>query len=416
MNDFKMQQYDMNLQRKDKYLPFKVSQIKFLTDKTVETNALLVTGSCLEEQNRVALWGYDFGPELVPSGKLQPHCECDPDCMPLLGDSIDEPHLLSSVPHLGDVQAMRCLTSREKLIFVAGSEGNLSVLGLGQEYRGDNLEELQSLKLQSITKPNFSPFMPQRVPISALDVSEDGGSIYLATDDGQLLVVSTERLPKLAGVSGIGLVTGKGMDWCAVTTLERIDSNCIATANQVGQLKLWDMRRNGFLMPESRMLRPGSSKAFLCIASHPGQPNLIAVGGEGGGKSEVPVYMWDTRATKYPLIEMPCPGECALSLQFHPTQPDILYIGTEAAGLIKVTCRAGSAQPEGLATTWKQESIRMNVGGGHCVLKVEAALPGLEIDYGRSVHTLDVTNSCIACCSDDNSILQTIPCNEVALA
>ncbi|VEL35971.1 unnamed protein product [Protopolystoma xenopodis] len=122
-------------------------------------------------------------------------------------------------------------------------------------------------------------------------------------------------------------------------------------------------------------LRPGQPLPLYCLARHPGQSHLLAVGGsatdaplstsisgltdlqadskdargrascqgdkdcsDGGttGNSSATAYIWDLRADRYPLTELACPGRGVWEAMFHPTSPKYLCLATETAGLLGI--------------------------------------------------------------------------------
>ncbi|KAF6779483.1 hypothetical protein AHF37_01063 [Paragonimus kellicotti] len=317
-----------------KCVSFKLSRIRFVTDPEVLRQALVVTGSWMDEVNRLCLWGYDMG-ELIDSGQFKPRSEQEDDISPgVLGDSADDPRLVDSLVHSGWVQDLKVHYPSHR-IFSVSSLGSLQPDGM----------ELKPDMYKGQAKADRSA------------------------------------------------VIEAGADIASVNALERVDLSLLTSVNQLGQLKVWDLRC-GLDKPQQRLLRPSETQPLYCLTHHPGQPHLLTVGGVGGTGAAA-AYIWDLRAEQYPLSELACEGRSVWEVGFHPRQPRHLYLATEAAGLLQISCRGDTASWTGFK-------------GSRRKLTVSSALPsGTAI---RDVISFDLTNTQLVCGHSD-AIIQTVQCD-----
>ncbi|KAG5442658.1 Nucleoporin Nup43 [Clonorchis sinensis] len=381
-----------------KFLSFKLSRVRYVSQPEVQQQELVVTGSWMEEVNRLCLWRFDYG-EQIDSGRFKPTSEQEDGVSPgVLGDSADDPRLVHSIVHTGWVQDLK-VHRPTQLIVSASSTGTLEVC------RTDDT----SMKLSRLTSP-WMPFgqtpFPSNLPIalSTLSLSSDGKQVYVGDDLGRLAAVQLDRLPVAADgtdaqiaqqaqpmSSDFSPISQTGADIASVNALERVDASSLAGVNQLGQLKVWDLRC-GLDKPQQRLIRPSETQPLYCLSHHPGQPHLLAVGGvEGSG---TPAYIWDLRADQYPLTEVACQGRSVWEVGFHPRQPQHLYLATETAGLLQISCR----NETGSWTGFKGSRRKLVVG---------SALP--TGTTARNVISFDMTNTQLICGHSD-AILQTTSC------
>ncbi|KAF7246566.1 Nuclear pore complex protein Nup43 [Paragonimus skrjabini miyazakii] len=386
-----------------KCVSFKLSRIRFVTDPEVLRQALVVSGSWMDEVNRLCLWGYDMG-ELIDSGQFKPRSEQEDDISPgVLGDSADDPRLVDSLVHYGWVQDLKVHYPSHR-IFSVSSLGSLQVLSA-------NTSSLRLSRLTSAWAPFPSVTLPGNLPIalSSLSVSVDCTQVYVGDDLGRLAAVDVDRIPtepnqpdtmkrkpdtyKEQTKADRSAVIEAGADIASVNALERVDLSLLTSVNQLGQLKVWDLRC-GLDKPQQRLLRPSETQPLYCLTHHPGQPHLLTVGGVGGTGAAA-AYIWDLRAEQYPLSELACEGRSVWEVGFHPRQPRHLYLATEAAGLLQISCRGDTASWTGFK-------------GSRRKLTVSSALPGGTAI--RDVISFDLSNTQLVCGHSD-SIIQTVQCD-----
>ncbi|CAH8511345.1 unnamed protein product [Dicrocoelium dendriticum] len=351
----------------------------------------------MEEVNRVCLWRYDCD-ELIDSGKFKPTSENENDISPgVLGDSADDPRLVDSLVHPGWVQDMKVHRPSRRL-FSVSSRGTLLA------YQAN----FDSMRLSRLTE-EWAPFRPiampsnQPIALASLSLSHDGTQVDLADDLGRIAIVAVNRLPNQASIPkseylptpikpDTSAIVQTGADITSVNALERVDASTLASVNQLGQLKVWDLRC-GLAQPQQRILRPSEAQPLHCLSRHPGQSHLLAVGGvEGSGSA---AYIWDIRAEQYPLSEVACAGRSVFEVGFHPRQPKHLYLATEAAGMLQISCRGDTDSWTGFKGSRRKLSVAPVLPGGTSI---------------QDVISFDMTNTQLVCGHSD-AIIQTVECD-----
>nr|CAH8872946.1 unnamed protein product [Trichobilharzia regenti] len=314
-----------------KFVSMKLSRVRFVSEPEVRDNQLVVTGSWLEEVNRICLWQYSIGSDIVKR-IIKPVSEKE-DCTyaGVIGDCADEPRLLCSLIHKGSIQELKVYHPC-RVIFSASSDGTLRL------FQADDGAQPY---LTQLTANDWMP-IGQGVlcgnlsaSLSCLALSPNGTRAYVSNDFGKLAAVDVNRIPGLH--SPIPARYSKdpvfilGDNNCTVNALQCVDNSTLATVDQLGRLALWDLR-TGSQDPQCKYIRPGGNQPLLCISQHPGQPHVLCAG--GFSNSDSAAYIWDTRAKEYPLTSISFDGEIIWETAFHPRRPKYLYVATERAGLI----------------------------------------------------------------------------------
>ncbi|CAH8872809.1 unnamed protein product [Trichobilharzia szidati] len=382
----------MNNRSSLKCIPFKLSRVRFVSEREAQNYQLIVTGSWFEEVNRICLWQYGIGSD-IDSGNIQPISENE-DCTyaGVKGDCVDDPRLLCSLIHKGSIQELK-VHHRSQLIFSASSDGTLRL------FQAD--DDVQPY-LTRLTANDWMPFGQDvlcghlSTTLSCLALSPHCTCAYVSNDYGRLAAVDVNRIPGFHDSTPArnrkDAVFILGSNSCTVNALQHVDNSTLATVDQLGQLALWDLR-TGSEKPQRRYIRPEDNQALLCIAQHPGQPHILCVG--GFRSSDSAAYIWDTRAEEYPLTSIDCDGEVIWETAFHPRQPKHLYMATETAGLIRI-----SSGHKSNSWVYNKRSRRK--------LTISSALPkGTET---TSVTSFDISNTLLIC-SNSEDILQTFPCD-----
>ncbi|CAH8647513.1 unnamed protein product [Schistosoma intercalatum] len=376
-----------------KCISFKLSRVRFISKPETQYQELIVTGSWLEEVNRVCLWQYSSDPSVNNHNETVKPISEKEDCTTagVLGDTVDDPRLLCSLVHPGSVQDLK-VHHPSKMIFSASSNGTLQLF---------QVRHVQPC-LVRLSATNWMPFgehiLCGNIPsaLSSLAISTDGLHAYVSNELGQLAIVQVNRIPNFQKTDHIKFnndaILTSGADISTINALERVDNSTLASVNQLGQLKLWDLR-TGLNKPQRRLLRPGETQPLLCLGQHPGQPHLLSVGGVNS--SSAAAYIWDLRAEQYPLTEVACDGQYIWETAFHPRQPKHLYMATETAGLLQISSRDES-------DSW------VGFKGSRRKLTVSSALP--EDTSARNVISFDISNNLLVCGHSD-AVLQTVPCS-----
>ncbi|VDP79799.1 unnamed protein product [Schistosoma mattheei] len=92
-----------------KCISFKLSRVRFVSKPETQYQELIVTGSWLEEVNRVCLWQYSSDPSVNNHNETVKPISEKEDCTTagVLGDTVDDPRLLCSLVHPGSVQDLK---------------------------------------------------------------------------------------------------------------------------------------------------------------------------------------------------------------------------------------------------------------------------------------------------------------------
>ncbi|VDM30354.1 unnamed protein product [Hydatigera taeniaeformis] len=318
----------------EKYLSFQLSRVRLSPVFGSQVEPLVVTGSTQEEVNSVCVWQYNRYAEYKAS---YANAELNDGIPTPLTDSADEPRLVCSTTHAGSVQQLKTHTD-SRLIFAGSSMGFVSIYRLELPETERDAFRVHQVGMWSRVPSNPGDELPRTdVPISDVCVSADAFQVFVGNDLGELFVLDTEALAVKRKLT----VAALGFDLSTINAIESIDPSCIATANQLGQLNVWDLRSpNTSDLPQKRIVpSTGDPRPLLCLSQHPGQSHLLAVGGvditSGGGKTTTTTnYIWDLREERHPLSEIVCRGSAVWEVRFHPHQPQFLYLATEAAGLM----------------------------------------------------------------------------------
>ncbi|KAG8444465.1 hypothetical protein GDO86_009586 [Hymenochirus boettgeri] len=101
----------------------------------------------------------------------------------------------------------------------------------------------------------------------------------------------------------------------------------ILTVNSIGQLKLWDLRKQG--NDPTQVFSVTSERVPLhCIDRHPNQQHVVAAGGQDGM-----LCIWDVRHERMPVSLMNAHEAEMWEVHFHPSNPDHLFTCSEDGSL-----------------------------------------------------------------------------------
>ncbi|KAM7541716.1 hypothetical protein Aperf_G00000001004 [Anoplocephala perfoliata] len=377
----------------EKYVPFQLGRARFASVFGSQIEPLVITGSVQEEVNSICVWQYN---RYTDHGSTFDVTEAVDNEIPTpLTDSSDEPRLVCSAVHIGSVQQLKTQTD-SRLIFTGSSMGFVGVYNLNLPETEQDIFLLHEVGSWSRMPTNPADELRRvDVPISDVAISEDGSQVFAANDRGELFVLDT----KMLAVKQQLTVAGQGYDLSSINAIESIDASCMASANQLGQLNIWDLRApNTSNIPSKRIVPSGEPIPLLCLSQHPGQSHLLAVGGvanaSGGGQSSTPTttsYIWDLREERHPLSEIACRGGTVREIRFHSNQPQYLFLATEEAGLMRIHSPVST-------DSWSFQQICQKKFTASCVTSH-------PVQY-CSVNTFDLAGDLIVC-GRDNCTLQT---------
>jgi len=103
---------------------------------------------------------------------------------------------------------------------------------------------------------------------------------------------------------------------CVESTVART----IATGNNAGQVKLWDLRHGG-RRPTQTLNHLEDLSSATSIAAHPTQPHILLVGYSSGGTD-----LWDLRgSSSEPIANLQRQDGGLCEISFHRDYPDNFY-------------------------------------------------------------------------------------------
>ncbi|VDK32718.1 unnamed protein product [Taenia asiatica] len=272
----------------EKYLSIQLSRVRLAPVFGSLVEPLVVTGSTQEEVNGICVWQYnryaEYGANFV-------NAELDLGIPTPLTDSADEPRLVCSVVHTGGVQQLKTHND-SRLIFTGSSMGFVGIYSLELPETERDAFYVRQVGMWSRVPTNpADELLRTDVPISDVCVSTDALQIYVGNDLGELFVLDTEALavkresqhlylvltlllPIRAlwficafRFSGQLTVAALGFDLSTINAIESIDASCIASANQLGQLNVWDLRSpNTSDLPQKQIV-PLSIKLTLSVGT-----------------------------------------------------------------------------------------------------------------------------------------------------
>ncbi|VDL59699.1 unnamed protein product [Hymenolepis diminuta] len=379
----------------EKYLPFQLSRARFASVFGSQIEPLVLTGSAQEETNSVCVWQYnrfnDYGSNVKSSEAV------DVDIPTSLTDSSDEPRLVCSALHVGNVNQLKTHAD-SRLIFTGSSMGFVGVYSLNLPETEQDIFRLHEVGSWSRVPSNLADQLRRvDVPISDVAISSDAGQVFVANDIGELFVLDTKTLAVKQHLT----VAGLGYDLSGINAIESLDASCLVSANQLGQLNIWDLRSpHTSAIPSKKIVPSGEPTPLLCLSQHPGQSHLLAVGGVasnyGSGDQSTATttsYIWDLREERHPLSEIACRGGTVWEIGFHSHQPQYLFLATEEAGLMRIHSPASTAN-----SSWSFQQISQKL--------TSACVTSNPTQY-CSVNTFDLAGDFIVC-GRDKCTLQTV--------
>ncbi|KAL5967200.1 Nucleoporin Nup43 [Taenia solium] len=232
----------------EKYLSLQLSRVRLAPVFGSLVEPLVVTGSTQEEVNSVCVWQYnrysEYGTNFVSA-------ELDLGIPTPLTDSADEPRLVCSVVHTGGVQQLKTHND-SRLIFTGSSMGFVGIYSLELPETERDAFCVRQVGMWSRVPTNpADELLRTDVSISDVCVSADALQIYVGNDLGELFVLDTEALAVKRQLT----IAALGFDLSTINAIESIDASCIASANQLGQLNVWDLRSpNTSDLPQKRIV------------------------------------------------------------------------------------------------------------------------------------------------------------------
>ncbi|CAH1229096.1 NUP43 [Branchiostoma lanceolatum] len=252
-----------------------------------------------------------------------------------------------------------------------------------------------------------------------LSVGQTWDSLHHHNGKGCPCTGLAATLPDIVTVGEDGRINVVRVDHRApIRTIDNADSctlNAVSlkafeviTVNSTGQLKVFDLRRPSS-EPTRIFLLSGDRIPLHCLDKHPGQPHIVATGGQDGS-----LYMWDLRQERHPVSAMDAHAWDMWEVLFHPTHPDHLFSCsqdgslwhwdvsmTTATPLAMATPTASTPFPSRMpATSQTQTSPWLLAKSG----KQKVEVSNLLLDNIMSVNSLDIVGKSVVCGTDAEAI------------
>ncbi|XP_032263566.1 nucleoporin Nup43 isoform X2 [Phoca vitulina] len=213
----------------------------------------------------------------------------------------------------------------------------------------------------------------------------------------------------------------------AVRTIDNADSSTlhavtflrtpeILTVNSIGQLKIWDFRKQGN-EPSQILSLTGDRVPLHCVDRHPNQQHVVATGGQDGMLS-----IWDVRQGTMPVSLLKAHEAEMWEVHFHPSNPDHLFTCSEDGSLwhwdasTDVPEKSSLFNQGGRNSTFLSHSISNQTNVHQSLisswLSTDPAKDRIEItsllpSRTLSVNSLDVLGPCLVCGTDSEAIYVT---------
>ncbi|XP_049509020.1 nucleoporin Nup43 isoform X2 [Panthera uncia] len=248
-----------------KFVSQKISKTRWrpVPPGSLQTAETFATGSWDNEENYVSLWSIgDFG-------------NVDSD-----GGFEGEHQLLCDIKHHGDVMDLQFFD--QERIVAASSTGCVTVF-----LHHPNNQTLSVSQQWTTAHYHTGPGSPSRSSAPCTGVVCDNPEIVTVGEDGRINLFRADHKEAVRTIDNADSSTLH-----AVTFLRTPE---ILTVNSIGQLKIWDFRKQGN-EPSQILSLTGDRVPLHCVDRHPNQQHVVATGGQDGMLS-----IWDVRQGTMPV-------------------------------------------------------------------------------------------------------------------
>lgn len=357
-----------------KYVSQKISKTRWrpVSSAALQQPAVFATGSWDNEDNKLSIWTIESDGAVCMEDELE-------------GD----PRLVCDIKHDGDVLDLQFLDA-DRLI-TASSSGAVSI------FQHSSKNETLSL-VHQWDRAHWYPC--DNAPCTGLACFSP--EVVSVGEDGRIIVFRVDQATVLRTIENADSSTIH-----AVTFLKTAE---VLTANSIGQLKHFDLRRNGN-EPVQILSHTGDRVPLHCVDSHPNQQHIVATGGQDGMLS-----IWDVRHSSVPFSLMEAHTAEMWEVHFHPSNPDHLFSCSEDGSLLHWEASSGSDTPSFLQSgrniSMMSRSAIAPAGGSQSIsvwLAGDASKANLETTHmlpsqTLSVNSLDVLGQCLVCGTDGEAI------------
>ncbi|KAK3776490.1 hypothetical protein RRG08_023839 [Elysia crispata] len=291
-----------------RFVAKKISKIRWRPklDQKGPQSRTFATGTWDDQNNSVALWQILDRPITSENG----------DAESLL---VHEPQKVFETSHSGDVMDMQYVN--HDMMAVASSTGSVSLL----KHR-PNTEAVTTV----CTWDKLHQFkLGGSAPCTCLATRDEW--IASGGEDGKAVLLAIEQRTPLQTLDKV--------DSCAINDLSFLKQSEIITVNSFGQLKTFDIRQD--TSKESQIFSVTETHTpLLCVDRHPGQPHIVATGGDDGM-----LTIWDLRQEKFHMTLMEAHTGPIWEVKFHPLYPNHLFTCSDDGSLWHWDCTACASDP-----------------------------------------------------------------------
>ncbi|ESO85758.1 hypothetical protein LOTGIDRAFT_221179 [Lottia gigantea] len=354
-----------------KFVSQKISKIKWqpVPKQSLKVADTFVTGSWDDDVNKICLWKVNSG---VQDENLQRDLE---------------PQKICEAAIEGDVTDL-CYVAEDQLM-VTSSTGSVCM------FKHNNHT---GLEFCSIWKGLHEM---QGESVSCTCIGNRGDDMVATSgEDGRLIILNINQTKPVR--------IQDNADSCTINSLTFLTQSEILTVNSFGQLKIFDIRRDSD-QPVNIFSVNEDNTPLHCVDKHPGQPHIVAAGGQDGM-----LTIWDIRKDKYPMTLLEAHSAAMWEVKFHPSNPDHLFTCSEDGSLWHWDGSAMNILTNLVAFCWvermytiapmSESSPWISVESSRHKLEINSLLPNKSLP----VNSLDIQDS-ILLCGTDSETIYTVP-------
>ncbi|KAI5614776.1 nucleoporin Nup43 [Silurus asotus] len=357
-----------------KYVSQKISKTRWrpVSAASLQQPEVFSTGSWDNENNKVCVWGVGEPAGFTMDDELE-------------GD----PQLLCECKHAGDVLDLQFL-DQDRLV-TASSTGAVTVYKLHPDNQTLSVAHVwdRAHRYQSANAP-------------CTGVACKSPELISVGEDGRVILYKADQRGIVRAIENADNSTIHGVTFLRTTE--------VLTVNSIGQLKLWDFRKQGS-DPAQILALTGDRVPLHCVDRHPNQQHIVATGGQDGM-----LCIWDVRQGNMPFSIMEAHAAEMWEVRFHPTNPDHLFTCSEDGSLLHWETSSGSDTPlflQGRNSSMMSRSATAPAGGNQSLISAwlngDSSKGKLETTHmlpsqTLSVNSLDVLGQCLVCGTDGEAV------------
>jgi len=319
------------------------------------TESVFVSGSWDDNENDVTLWQW------LDDGQNN--------------EKPQEPQLLASFDHsFGDVNEIQFLEHESGRLLVASSDGSVSLLRIATNPSVNR--ESTGYQLTLVNKWNkLHSCSSFKNSCNSLTYMSD--HIVSVGSAGQmcLLNIKKEKPIKIY----------KSADSGSMSSVIFMKQEEVASANNRGQVKLWDLRSN-HENPNKTCHLAMDLVGITSIAKHPTKPYIMVAGGSNGV-----LAFWDLRGQQdYPLSVVKAHSDAVSEVHFHDHQPDHMFTCSQSGdvwhwnGTVAKSSYFAQNSSEDMGCIWLNSEFKNRVDTKPVLAKQPLPANSMSI-YGSNV-------------------------------